>query len=168
MRLHSGLFLVVFAMACAPEPAPKPSEASSGDVATAPESQEGAESSFELEGASEDADGDADGDADVDPESGSDSDMGGEPDEGPDDEEGGDKARGPVKYSYSFFHLIFALAAMYTSMLLTGWGARRRDDAEAVGNDWTSVWVKFSSAWVAGALYPWCLIAPALFPDREF
>ena len=49
----------------------------------------------------------------------------GEDDEG-DDEEGGDKARGPVKYSYSFFHLIFALAAMYTSMLLTGWGARRR------------------------------------------
>ena len=91
----------------------------------------------------------------------------GEDDEG-DDEEGGDKARGPVKYSYSFFHLIFALAAMYTSMLLTGWGARRRDDAEAVGNDWTSVWVKFSSAWVAGALYAWCLIAPALFPDREF
>ena len=85
-----------------------------------------------------------------------------------DDDDDDDEARGPVKYSYSFFHLIFALAAMYTSMLLTGWGTRREDDTEAVGNDWTSVWVKFSSVWVAGALYAWCLVAPALFPDREF
>jgi hypothetical protein len=57
---------------------------------------------------------------------------------------------------------------MYTSMLLTGWGTRREDDTEAVGSGWASVWVKFFSVWATGAIYVWCLIAPALFPDREF
>jgi len=28
--------------------------------------------------------------------------------------------------------------------------------------------VKFFSVWATGAIYLWCLIAPALFPDREF
>lgn len=78
------------------------------------------------------------------------------------------RRRRPVKYSYSFFHLIFVLASMYTSMLLTGWGTRREDDTEAVGSGWASVWVKFFSVWATGAIYVWCLIAPALFPDREF
>ena len=30
--------------------------------------------------------------------------------------------KGPVPYNYAFFHLIFAMAAMYTAMLMTGWG----------------------------------------------
>ena len=87
-----------------------------------------------------------------------------------DDEETGaqENASGPVKYNYSFFHLIFALAAMYTSMLLTGWGTRRADDTEAVGHGWASVWVKFFSIWATGVIYAWCLVAPALFPDRTF
>ena len=85
------------------------------------------------------------------------------------DEDDGDNARGaPIKYSYSFFHTIFALAAMYTAMLLTGWGTRHKDDSEAVGSGWASVAVKFGSVWVTGGMYLWALIAPALFPDREF
>ncbi|KAJ7539657.1 hypothetical protein O6H91_04G003700 [Diphasiastrum complanatum] len=32
------------------------------------------------------------------------------------------KKDGPVMYVYSFFHLIFALASMYSAILLTGWG----------------------------------------------
>jgi hypothetical protein len=33
---------------------------------------------------------------------------------------------------------------------------------------WTSVWVKTASQWVTVALYCWTLLAPALFPDRDF
>lgn len=33
---------------------------------------------------------------------------------------------------------------------------------------WASVWVKISAQWLTGLLYCWTLIAPALFPEREF
>jgi len=32
-----------------------------------------------------------------------------------------EKEAQPVIYSYSFFHQIFALASMYSAMLLSGW-----------------------------------------------
>jgi hypothetical protein len=73
----------------------------------------------------------------------------------------------PVTYNYAFFHMIFALASMYIAMLLTGWGvAEQEKDRLDVG--WTSVWVKVAAQWATGALYCWTLLAPALFPDREF
>lgn len=33
---------------------------------------------------------------------------------------------------------------------------------------WFSVWVKFVTQWVTVAMYCWMLIAPSLYPDREF
>ena len=75
---------------------------------------------------------------------------------------------GPVSYSYSFFHFIFALASMYLAMLMTGWGLRNAEDAEEVDVGWASVWVKMASLWVTSALYTWSLVAPAVLPDREF
>ena len=75
---------------------------------------------------------------------------------------------GPVSYSYSFFHFIFALASMYLAMLMTGWGLHNVEDAEEVDVGWASVWVKMASLWVTAALYTWSLVAPAVLPDREF
>lgn len=73
----------------------------------------------------------------------------------------------PISYNYSFFHLIFALASMYIAMLMTGWGAVEQEkDRLDVG--WTSVWVKTAAEWVTAVLYSWTLIAPAMFPDRDF
>ena len=75
---------------------------------------------------------------------------------------------GPVSYSYSFFHFVFALASMFLAMLMTGWGRDDYKGAERVDVGWASVWVKMCSVWVTAGLYTWSLIAPALFPDREF
>lgn len=73
----------------------------------------------------------------------------------------------PVAYSYSFFHVIFALASMYISMLMTGWGAGGQDtDRLDVG--WFSVWVKAGAMAVTALLYAWSLLAPAILSDREF
>jgi hypothetical protein len=33
---------------------------------------------------------------------------------------------------------------------------------------WTSVWLKCVTVVAASALYVWTLVAPAVFPDREF
>jgi len=73
----------------------------------------------------------------------------------------------PVAYNYSFFHLIFALASMYIAMLMTGWGTVAQEK-DRIDVGWTSVWVKIGAQATTGVLYCWTLVAPALFPDRDF
>nr|ABR17762.1 unknown [Picea sitchensis]ABR17907.1 unknown [Picea sitchensis] len=74
----------------------------------------------------------------------------------------------PVTYSYSFFHVIFALASMYSAMLLTGWTSSTADGEKLIGVGWHTVWVRICTEWITAALYIWSLVAPLLFPDREF
>ncbi|CAN6452830.1 unnamed protein product [Victoria cruziana] len=83
------------------------------------------------------------------------------------DDEKKEEAR-PVTYSYTFFHLIFALASMYSAMLLTGWTSSSSDSDELVDVGWTSVWVRICTEWLTAALYVWTLLAPLVLPDREF
>ncbi|KAL8515389.1 hypothetical protein ACS0TY_014190 [Phlomoides rotata] len=73
----------------------------------------------------------------------------------------------PVTYSYMFFHLIFALASMYSAMLLSGWTSDS-ENADLIDVGWTSVWIRICTEWVTAGLYIWSLIAPLLLPDREF
>ncbi|KAL5699809.1 hypothetical protein ACHQM5_030660 [Ranunculus cassubicifolius] len=82
-------------------------------------------------------------------------------------EEKGEKSRA-VSYSYSFFHLIFSLASMYSAMLLTGWSTSVGESGKLVDVGWPSVWVRIITGWVTAILFVWSLIAPILFPDREF
>ncbi|OAY75540.1 Serine incorporator 2, partial [Ananas comosus] len=70
----------------------------------------------------------------------------------------------PVSYSYTFFHLIFALASMYSAMLLTGWTSST-SGSELIDVGWTTVWVRICTEWATGALYIWTLIAPLVLPD---
>ena len=82
-----------------------------------------------------------------------------------------------VPYTYSFFHLVFALAAMYSAMLLTGWGIGSAaapgrhggsEGTDLVDVGWGSVAVKSAQQWGMALLYMWTLIAPLVFPDRDF
>ncbi|KAL2506768.1 Serinc-domain containing serine and sphingolipid biosynthesis protein [Abeliophyllum distichum] len=73
----------------------------------------------------------------------------------------------PVSYSYTFFHLIFALASMYSAMLLSGWTSSS-ESSDYIDVGWTSVWVRICCEWVTAALYVWSLVAPLIVPDREF
>ncbi|CAN8269606.1 unnamed protein product [Cochlearia groenlandica] len=89
-----------------------------------------------------------------------------------DDPEDGKKKNGegearPVSYSYSFFHIIFALASMYAAMLLSGWTDSSESES-LIDVGWTSVWVKICTGWVTAGLYIWTLVAPHILPDREF
>lgn len=74
----------------------------------------------------------------------------------------------PVTYSYSFFHIIFCLASMYSAMLLTGWSTSVGESGKLVDVGWPSVWVRIVTGWATAALYTWSLVAPVLFPDRDF
>lgn len=74
----------------------------------------------------------------------------------------------PVTYSYAFFHIIFSLASMYSAMLLTGWSTSVGESGKLVDVGWPSVWVRIATGWATAALYIWSLLAPILFPEREF
>lgn len=66
------------------------------------------------------------------------------------------------------FHASMALASLYLSMLLTNWGSAADDTPTAIDVGWPAVWVKIVSQWVTLALYAWTLVAPSLFPNRDF
>lgn len=77
-------------------------------------------------------------------------------------------------YSYSFFHFVFAIAAMYISMVLTNWNTIQFKDGVGhdggdlvrIGQSYTAVWVKIVSGWICHIIYIWSLVAPVLMPDR--
>lgn len=86
------------------------------------------------------------------------------------DVEGGkawDNEEEGVAYSYSFFHFMFCLASLYVMMTLTSWYHPDSDLAH-LNSNMASVWVKMVSSWLCAGLYSWTLIAPIVFPDREF
>nr|CAG4644840.1 EOG090X07ET [Leptodora kindtii] len=72
-----------------------------------------------------------------------------------------------VAYSWSFFHLMFALATLYVMMTLTNWYKPASDLSTLSDND-ASVWVKIISSWLCLGLYFWSLVAPLVLPDRDF
>ncbi|EIE81637.1 hypothetical protein RO3G_06342 [Rhizopus delemar RA 99-880] len=77
-------------------------------------------------------------------------------------------------YNYSFFHFVFAIAAMYISMVLTNWNTIRFEDTLGndggdlvrIGQSYTAVWVKVVSGWICHLIYIWSLVAPIAMPDR--
>lgn len=78
-----------------------------------------------------------------------------------------------VAYSYSFFHFMFMIATLYLMLVLTDWwNADVADDEGAQSTvgafTKTSLWVKVVSSWLCYVIYAWTLVAPAMFPDRDF
>jgi serine incorporator 1/3 len=72
-----------------------------------------------------------------------------------------------IPYSYSQFYLVFALASAYIAMLMTGWGSGS-EAKDLIDVGWVSVWVKVLSEWGIAGLFVWMLVAPLMFPDRDF
>lgn len=92
-----------------------------------------------------------------------------------DEEKGGqrvsDNERQGVLYSWTFFHLVFALASLYIMMVLTDWAAissNEKGDGIDIGRNWASVWVRMSSSWLVVVMYLWSLIAPIVLSNRDF
>jgi len=73
-------------------------------------------------------------------------------------------------YNHSFFHLAFALGACYIAMLLTNWQTLTHNETQEIVVDQgeVSMWIKIVSSWITTLLYTWSLIAPVLFPNREW
>lgn len=75
---------------------------------------------------------------------------------------------GVLPYRADFFHFIFALASMYLAMLFTNWDISADTTAYSLGTGWISTWVKIASKWFCELAYIWTVVAPAIFPNRDF
>ncbi|ETK85404.1 hypothetical protein L915_09760 [Phytophthora nicotianae] len=60
------------------------------------------------------------------------------------------------------FYSMMCLAGLYMAMVLTDWNS-----ADGSFNA-VSMWVKIVAQWVTILMFSWTLIAPKLFPDRDF
>jgi hypothetical protein len=60
--------------------------------------------------------------------------------------------------------------SIYYSMLLSNWNVMDSTSEQTVilSHSIISFWVKSSVIFLTGLTYVWILIAPRLFPDREF
>jgi uncharacterized membrane protein len=78
-----------------------------------------------------------------------------------------DDEEGEVTYSWSLFHLMFALATLYVMMCLTNW-FKPDSDLQTMNANSAAVWVKIVTSWLCVGIYVWSLIAPAVLSDRDF
>jgi len=70
---------------------------------------------------------------------------------------------------YSKFHFVMACSAMYMAMVLTNWSSRseaQNGSSANLGKE--NLWIKTVTQWVTTFLYTWTLVAPLLFPNRDF
>ena len=81
---------------------------------------------------------------------------------------GGDEDAIVPPFSASYFHMVFATASMYSAMLFVGWRRQEQVDANKLDAGWESTYVKTFCGFFSGLLYLWTLVAPLLFPDRDF
>lgn len=73
------------------------------------------------------------------------------------------------EFSLSFFHLLFAMASVYVSMVVTSWGSSVNNAAPwSVDRGFVAKWTNCGAAWVTLVLYGWTLAAPYVLKDREF
>lgn len=86
-----------------------------------------------------------------------------EPEDEPNEER--DDERAGTKYNYSWFHVIFAIAAMYVAGLLTDWAiistspvSGLSDEPDVyIGRSEATMWMRIISAWICYAIYAWSL-----------
>jgi hypothetical protein len=86
------------------------------------------------------------------------------------DEQRASIASDPTYFNNSWkLNAILALISCWYSMALTGWGTiEKRGNIANPDVSEVSMWMLIASQWIALLLYLWTLIAPKLFPDRDF
>jgi serine incorporator 1/3 len=93
-------------------------------------------------------------------------------DAGGDEGEDAEETEGDVPNTFSNnwkLNVALVLITCWFSMALTGWGSIQADGTVAnpqVGE--INMWIIISSQWFAMLLYSWTLVAPRIFPDRDF
>jgi hypothetical protein len=87
-------------------------------------------------------------------------------------EHDGSSSESPALDSVWKLNIVMMLISCYVAMILTGWGTiQGLDDNHNAANPTVgrvNMAILGVSQWLAIGLYSWTLIAPRVFPDREF
>jgi hypothetical protein len=70
--------------------------------------------------------------------------------------------------SVNKFHWTMLVAAMYTACVLTDWGSSASAQSRTFDRSAEAMWIKVVTQWLGFTLYGWSLVAPLVFPDRDF
>lgn len=73
-----------------------------------------------------------------------------------------------TEYNYSFFHFIFVLAAFYMALVITSWKQPYFNPNFISQSRDASYWLEVACSWAISGMFMFSLIAPIIFPDREF
>jgi carbon starvation protein CstA len=65
------------------------------------------------------------------------------------------------------WHFYMCLSSIYVGMLITNWGSANLTTNTLQPSSF-GFWVRIGMAWAATVLYIWTLIAPKVFPQRDF
>jgi serine incorporator 1/3 len=73
-------------------------------------------------------------------------------------------------YNYSWFHFVYISAMMYVTAVITDWETvyELSSDNYKIDSGYTAMWIKVVTSWICNCLYIWTLVAPIIFPDRDF
>lgn len=76
----------------------------------------------------------------------------------------------PASFGSSWkLNAVMCVICCWYAMSLTGWGATsERGDIANPDKGKVSMWMLIASQWIALLLYLWTLLAPTLFPNRDF
>lgn len=87
-----------------------------------------------------------------------------------DADEDEDASEEPITYATWKLNVALAFVACWKAMVLTHWGEIQSNDGfvDNPGVGRASMWVIIGSQWLVMSLYLWTLVAPRLFPDRDF
>merc|ERR1719204_1273284 len=66
-----------------------------------------------------------------------------------------------------FFHFTMTMGSFYITMIMTNWGDDGTGDDKWYGEP-ANTWLIATGQWITMLLYLWVLLAPRIFPDREF
>nr|CAB3471989.1 unnamed protein product [Digitaria exilis] len=72
-----------------------------------------------------------------------------------------------IPYGFGFFHLVFAMGAMYFAMIFVGWNASHPMEKWTIDVGWASTWVRIGNEWLAAIVYIWMMIAPVIWKTRQ-
>lgn len=68
------------------------------------------------------------------------------------------------------WHIYMCIGSMYIAMLITNWGSPQFSSGilDAYRPNGFAFWSRVGLQWATSLLYLWTLIAPRIFPDRDF
>uniref|UniRef100_A0ACD5WJ92 Uncharacterized protein n=1 Tax=Avena sativa TaxID=4498 RepID=A0ACD5WJ92_AVESA len=72
-----------------------------------------------------------------------------------------------IPYGFGYFHLVFALGAMYFGMILVGWNAYQTMQRWTVDFGWWSAIVRAINGFLGAVLYIWMLRTPFIWTKEK-